>query len=222
MKGRHELKFYINPLDYIELRTRLLVVAKPDENSETRDGYKIRNLYFDNYADKVVMEKLSGQAKREKFRIRYYKDDPSFIRLEKKSKYNRLVYKEYANITTEQCNLLLNCKYSHLKQSENPLLLELYSKIHYEILRPRIIVDYQREAYVYPMGKVRITIDSNIRTTNKVMGFFNPGLVTIPAAEAIILEVKYDNFIPAVIQDIIQIDSRNQTEFSKYMVARFV
>ena len=100
--------------------------------------------------------------------------------------------------------------------------MELYTKIHYQNLRPNNIVDYNREAYVYPAGNVRITFDSRIKTSNTVTGFLNSRLVTIPASSSIIMEVKYDGFLPDSIRDVLHIDSRNQTEFSKYVVSRLV
>ena len=222
MNGRHELKYCINAVDCALLRSRLRVVAKPDANAVDDGGYEIRSLYFDNYSDKAVVEKLSGQSVREKFRLRYYNGDTSFIRLEKKSKSNKLAYKEDAAVTAEQCSELLNGDCACLKSPEVPLLMELYSKFRYQNLRPRNIVDYHREAYTYRAGNVRVTFDTDIRMSNSVSGFLDPALPTVPAASAIILEVKYDGFLPDVIRDIIQIGWNNQTEFSKYVAARLV
>ena len=222
MNGRHELKYYINYADYLLLRSRLRIVAEPDENAVLDGAYRIRSLYFDNYLDKAVMEKLSGQSRREKFRLRYYNDDTTFIRLEKKSKANRLCYKESAIVTAEACSLLLNGEYGIMAQPDCPLLMELYSKIRYQNLRPRSIVDYDREAYLFHAGNVRVTFDSRIRTSNSVQRFLDPDLVTVPAANQIILEVKYDGFLPDIIRDILQIGWRNETEFSKYVSARLV
>jgi len=222
MYGRHELKHYINASDYAQLRARLRSVMKPDENARSDGSYAVRSLYFDNYSDKAIVEKLSGLSRREKFRLRYYNGDVSFIRLEKKSKANQLAYKESAVITATQCEALLAGSYECLKQPETPLLMEFYTKIHYQNLRPRSIVDYRREAYVYRAGNVRITFDSNIRTSGSIAGFLNPGLTTIPAAGSIILEIKYLGFLPDIIRDVVQIGNRNQTEFSKYVAARLV
>jgi len=222
MPGRHELKHYINVADYAQLRARLRVVAKPDENAGVDGSYKIRSLYFDNYSDKAVTEKLSGLSRREKFRLRYYNSNTSFIKLERKSKANRLCYKESAPVTAEQCAAILAGDYDCLNSPDLPLLMELYTKIKYQNLRPRNIVEYRREAYKYRPGNVRITLDSNIRTSNHIIGFLNPDLVTVPAAGHMIMEIKYDGFMPDIISDIIQISCRNQTEFSKYVVARLV
>jgi len=222
MNGRHELKHYINAADYAQIRARLRAVAKPDEHAGEDGGYTIRSLYFDNYSDKAVIEKLSGQSRREKFRFRIYNGDTSFIRLERKSKANRLTYKESAAITAQQCEELLAGRYDCLKQPDIPLLMELYTKIHYQNLRPRSIVEYHREAHKFHAGNVRVTFDTRIRTSNSVIGFLKPSLTTIPAASAIIMEVKYDGFLPDIIRDVLKIGNRNQTEFSKYLVARLV
>jgi hypothetical protein len=168
------------------------------------------------------MEKLSGLSRREKFRLRYYNDDTSFIRLERKGKANRLCYKESAPVKAELCAALLAGDYECLKLPESPLLMELYTKIRCQNLRPRNIVEYSREAYKYRAGNVRITLDSDIRTSNSVAGFLNPRLTTIPASTAIIMEIKFDGFLPDIIRDILQIGCRNQSEFSKYVVARLV
>ena len=222
MNGRHELKHFISAADYAQLRTRLRAIAKPDRHAGDDGGYIVRSLYFDNYSDKAVVEKLSGLSRREKFRLRYYNGDTSFIRLEKKSKANRLAYKEDVAITTEQCAAMLAGKYDSIKLPDEPLLMELYTKIHYQNLRPRNIVEYRREAYTYRAGNVRITFDSGVRTSNNVAGFLDPKLTTIPAAGSIIIEIKYDGFLPDFIRDSLQIGWRNQTEFSKYVAARLV
>lgn len=220
--GRHEHKLYINLSDYMQLRSKMRCIAKPDANVGDDGKYKIRSLYFDNYSDKALVEKLSGQSKREKFRIRFYNDDPTFIRLERKSKANRLCYKQDAVLTEEQCGLIIAGKYDVLKDTGSPLAMELYTKMQYQNLRPKTIVDYQREAFIYPAGNVRITFDSDIRSSNNVQGLFSPELVTIPASTATVLEIKYDGFIPEIIRQMIWIDGRYETEFSKYVVARFV
>jgi len=221
-KGRHEHKLNINYSDYMQLSSKLRHIADFDENASDDGSYIIRSLYFDNYADKAVIEKLSGASRREKFRIRFYNNDSSFIRLEKKSKANRLCYKKNAPITLAQCEGILDGNLGLLKESGQALMMELYTKMHYQNLRPRTIVDYKRETYVYPAGNVRITFDSNIRTSNNVGGLFNPELVTIPAANAIVLEIKYDGFIPEIIRQLVRVDSRNETEFSKYVVSRLI
>ena len=231
MDGRHEYKFYINEADRAMLRARLRVLAKPDPHSTKAapgadpaafPGYTVRSLYFDNYADKAVMEKLSGLSRREKFRFRFYNGDASFIRLEKKSKINRLCYKESAAADAEKCGALLTGDYDWLRTQENGLFTELYAKMRFQNLRPRCVVEYHREAYIYRAGNVRVTFDSGIKATDNVSGFLRQGAPSVPAAGAIVLELKYDGFLPDIIRDAINFTGGNQTEFSKYAAARLI
>lgn len=219
---RHELKYYINLADWMQIRSRMKILAKQDPNVDENGGYNIRSLYFDNYADRAVFEKLSGQSHREKFRIRYYNDNLSIINLEKKSKHAKMTNKQSAKITAEECEMLINGETKFLLNSKQPLLQELYEKMYTQQLRPKTIVDYRREAYIYKAGNVRITIDSNVRTSTNIKEFLNANSVTIPAAAGTILEVKFDEFLPDIIYDAIQLQNRGSTEFSKYVVSRMV
>lgn len=151
MDFRHEFKHEINSSDAIAIRHRLRAVARADDHAI--DGkYFIRSLYFDNLSDKALREKLDGVNRREKFRIRYYNNDTSLIHLEKKSKLNGLGSKQSANLTKEEAQALADGRYDFLIQSGNPLLQEFYSKILSQGLRPKTIVDYTREAFVYAPG----------------------------------------------------------------------
>jgi hypothetical protein len=220
LKLRHELKHYINTTDYHALRQVLRHVTKPDVNAGKEGSYKIRSLYFDNFDDKVLREKLNGMSEREKFRIRFYNNDTSFIRIEKKAKINGLCTKQSTKVTRDECEALFKGDIEWLKARNDPLLYELYLKMNYQQLKPKVIVDYTREAYIYEAGNVRLTFDSNIRTGLNSLDFFNPELQMIKTGESIIFEIKYDNFIPEFICRMIRSEHRQVTAFSKYAVSR--
>lgn len=222
IKGRYELKHYINYCDVLQLRARLPFVASLDRNCGTENGYRIRSLYFDNYNDKALKEKIEGVNKREKFRLRLYDNDTSFIRLEKKSKKNGICYKESAVIREDQCKRLIEGDIAVLKEMDTPLCLELYTKMHYQQLRPKNIVDYWREAYVYHAGNVRITLDYDIRASFNIQDFLMANPVFVPVTDVYILEVKYDNFLPEIIRGIVSLSSRRSAAFSKYAVTRII
>lgn len=221
-KGRHELKHIINYSDVLQLRARLPVVARPDINGDNGNGYRVRSLYFDNYSDKALREKVDGVIEREKFRFRFYNGDSSFIRLEKKSKRNGMSFKESAIVTEEKCRRIINRDLSVLKESGNPLFMELYSKMNYQLLLPNNIVDYRREAYVYPVGNVRITIDNDIRSDHCVQNFLKPYAIAIPISDVYILEVKYDEFLPEIVRGMVALSSRRSAAYSKYVASRII
>lgn len=217
---RHEWKHEINFSDLIAIRQRLRAIARPDENA--RDGrYTIRSLYFDNLTDKVLREKLDGVTMREKFRIRYYNGDPSVIHLEKKSKIGGLSRKQSVSLTKEEAQAILDGNCGWMRNSGRKLIGELGCKMKTQGLRPKTIVDYTREPFVYAPGNVRITLDYDIRTGLFNTDFLNPSCVTVPAGQApIVLEVKWDEFLPSVIRDAVQLPGRRSSAFSKYAACR--
>lgn len=220
MNFRHEWKHEITASDMITIRHRLRAVAKADPNAI--DGkYLIRSLYFDNLSDKVLREKLDGVNIREKFRIRYYNGDTSLIHLEKKSKWNGLGSKQSDTLTQEEAQAIVDGKLDWMPLSHRPLVQELYSKMKAHGLRPKTIVDYTREPFVYAPGNVRITLDYNIRSGLGCTDFLNVNCVTVPARDApIILEVKWDAFLPSIIRDAVQLEGRHTAAFSKYAACR--
>ena len=217
---RHEWKHEITYLDMLTLRQRLQAVAQSD--SHAIDGrYLIRSLYFDNLDDKALREKVDGVNMREKFRIRYYNDDTSLIHLEKKSKKNGLGTKYSARLTAEEAQSIVNGRLDWMMDSERPLVQELYCKMRYQGMRPQTIVDYTREPFIFGPGNVRVTLDYNIRTGLRCTDFLNVDCVTIPAGDApIILEVKWDAYLPDIIRDAVQLPDRRVGSFSKYAQCR--
>ncbi len=221
MKFRHEYKHRVNLSDILQLRTRLSAIMKRDEHADVDGTYLIKSLYFDNYMDKALSEKLDGVDKREKFRIRYYNTDTTFIRLEKKSKINGMCLKESVRITADECQRIIDGDIGFLIESENNLMRELYAKMHYQLLRPKCVVAYRRESFVYPPGNVRVTIDTNICGSHDIQNFLNPDLRFLQLYHTHILEVKWDEFLPQIIRDSVQMKSRNTSAFSKYAAVRF-
>lgn len=217
---RHEYKHEINSADEIEIRNRLKCVAKQDEHADVNGGYDIHSLYFDNVYDKALVEKMNGLAYREKFRIRFYNDDTQFIRLEKKEKVRDLCRKTSAPMTREECEQLLKGNDQFLLEKEDMLCKEFYAKMHYQMLRPKSIVEYHREVFLYEAGHVRITIDTNIASKKDVRDFFEGKKPSIPATASSILEVKYDDYLPKIICDMVQIKNRHASAFSKYAACR--
>lgn len=220
MKYRYEWKHEISYGDMLVLRQRLSAVMKRDAHAI--DGkYLIRSLYFDNASDKALREKVDGVNVREKFRIRYYNNDTSLIHLEKKSKVNGLCLKDNATLYKEQAQAIANGDYDWMMDSGVPLIQELYSKMKGQGLRPKTIVDYLREPFVFAPGNVRVTLDYNIRTGMNCTDFLNSNCVTVPAGETpIILEVKWDEYLPDIIRDAVQLNNCRVGAFSKYAVCR--
>ncbi len=220
MKARHEWKHRINLADMLCLRQRLRAVMEPDSHGDS-GKYRVRSLYFDSPEDKALREKLDGVSRREKFRLRYYDGELSTLHLEKKSKNAGLCTKLSAPMNPQELQKLLSGETQWMEESPHALIRELRSKMLSEGLRPVSVVDYVREAFVFAPGNVRVTLDYDIRTSFSPLDFPNsntPGLA--PPDAAIILEVKWDEFLPDIIRDIVQLPSRRSAPYSKYAACR--
>ena len=202
------------------LRQRLRAVMKPDSHA-INGQYAIRSLYFDNLDDKALKEKLDGVNIREKYRIRLYNHDTSIIHLERKFKYGGLGYKNSASLTPEQAQAIADGDVEWMSGSTDEVILGFYTRIRNEGLKARVIVDYTREPFVFGPGNVRVTLDYNIRTGMGCTDFLNPDCVTVPIKDSpCILEVKWDNYLPDVVRDAVQLDGRHSAAFSKYAACR--
>ena len=220
IRYRHEWKHELNAADLLILRSRLRAVMESDPHAV--DGkYHIRSLYFDNPDDKALREKLDGVNLREKFRIRLYNRDASVIHLEKKGKRNGLGTKFSADLSAEEAQRIVDGDLDWMLFSGRPLVQELYCKMRYQGMRPKTIVDYTREPFIFRPGNVRVTLDYDIRTGLGCTDFLNPDAVTIPAGDApILLEVKWDEFLPSIIRDAVSVPDRRAASFSKYAQCR--
>ena len=221
MQGRHEIKHYISLTDYYMLRARLGAVLKLDEHAGKDGTIKIRSLYFETPDNKALKEKLDGIKNRDKYRFRYYDDNTDFIKLEKKSKRGNVCIKTVTKVSKEEVQQIIDGKYDWMLKSDDKLIFELGLKMRDEGFRPRTIVEYLREPYTYAPGNVRITIDRQIRTGLASTDFLNPDSVTIPVLDnAIILEVKWDAYLPDIVRDLVQLPNRRSSAYSKYAACR--
>ena len=220
MQFRHEVKHEINQLDIMILRQRLRAVMQPDPHA-VNGMYEIRSLYFDNADDKALREKIDGAPVREKYRIRVYNRQYSVIHLERKYKYGNLGYKDSASLTVDQTRSILQGDTDWTGKSSDKVLLGFYTRIRNQALRPKVLVDYTREPFIFSAGNVRVTLDYDIRTALSCTDLLDPDCVTIPAKESpAVLEVKWDNFLPGIIRDIVQLGDRRSFAYSKYAACR--
>ncbi|MBP5606990.1 MAG: polyphosphate polymerase domain-containing protein [Lachnospiraceae bacterium] len=203
----------------LDIRRRLSAIARRDAHAK-EGKYHIRSLYFDTPEDTALREKLLGVAKREKYRIRCYDGDTSFIRLEKKTKIGGMGTKDMAALTPGQVMKIIEGDTDWLIDEEDELLRQFYAAIRNERLLAKTVVDYTREPFIYDPGNVRVTLDYDIRSGLKLLDMLDFTAPTIPVKESpIILEVKWDNFLPEVIRQAVQLPVREQA-YSKYAACR--
>ena len=223
-KLRHELKYFIHYHQYIELRERLQSVMQRDFFALEDGNYHVRSLYFDDAYDSALYEKSFGVFRRDKYRIRIYNKCDSRIKLERKSKYGQYIGKESVTLTRPQYDQIMDHHFSSLFRSNNQLLMDFCLLSVNQVLRPKVIVDYEREAYITNPGEVRITFDKMVRAGINSNDIFDGNLVTINAFHQpiMIMEVKFNEFLPENVRMLLQMDSHERAAISKYVICRVI
>ena len=214
---RNEWKYYISLWEAELLKERLLPFMEVDPHA--RDGkYTIRSLYFDDYWDSSYEEKMMGVDNRKKWRIRIYDFRDSSIKLERKKKWNSYIYKESAEITREEFDRLMVGDYGFLLRHREPLCQEFYYECMVNLMRPKVIVDYEREPLIRQEGDVRITFDGDVRAAIAGFDIFDPELPTLSVLEegTIVLEVKFTQLLPEVIKELLPLGGQEFSAISKY------
>lgn len=221
---RHELKYYLHIFDYLSLRQKVSSVLTIDKNSQTHEGYGIRSLYFDGIHNHSLYDKNNGVFNREKYRIRIYNGSDQKISLERKSKFGDFISKESAPMTRAEYDAILIGNIDVLSGKDQPLIKDFYAALKYRNFLPTVIVDYVREAYVYELGNVRITFDKKMSAAVNTIDLFDPNLMLeeplLP--EQTILEVKFDQFLPDNIRQLVQPERFVRSAISKYVICREV
>ena len=222
IKYRHELKYLITDAQLMMLKNRINHLIPADSHAGADGVYSIRSLYFDDYENRCLRENEDGTDPREKFRIRIYNASSERITLECKRKERGKTHKTSCPLTVEQTKLLMAGKILPDIGSQPPLLQKLTMLMLTRRMRPVVIVEYDRIPYVYKNGNVRITLDTNIRSSSAVERFLDktiPVRPVLPTGQQL-LEVKYDEYLPDFIYRSLQLHSLRQTAFSKYAICR--
>lgn len=222
-KFRHEYKYVINEQISKLCYERLINVCNLDNNVGKLNNYNVRSLYFDDYFDTFYCENENGLENRYKWRIRIYNCSDGCVSLEKKYKVHGMTLKESAKISKElvkelienQCTFSVNAVNSDLLES---FLIECQTRL----LKPTVIVDYERIPFVYNDGNVRITIDRNICASGEFDNFFSKDISLRPILETgkHVLEIKYDEYIPSFLKENLNLGKLQRTSFSKYYLCR--
>ena len=222
LPARHELKYFINPAELEALRQRLRGALAMDGHCVGGRPYAIRSLYFDDIEDSAFYDKQAGVMHRDKYRIRIYNLSDKAIFLERKRKAGDLIQKSSVQITRRLCDQLIDGNPAGLYKANSPLLQDMYVQMRTRLLRPRVIVDYAREAYIHPAEEVRITFDLALRSGLFSRDLFNAGLPTVcPHDRNVeILEVKFNNFLPDYIAGLLHGVEAERSAVSKYILCR--
>lgn len=218
---RVENKYNCSETEMYILQQRVETVLRPDSNENDPEGYSVVSLYFDDLKDSCLQETVDGVNLRDKYRIRIYNDSLDVIKLEVKSKKDSRILKRSKSITKEQMERLMRGEcIEDTASAEDPATL-FNIAIKTGGLRPRVVVAYERKAYIFGPGNVRITFDRNVRASDRVEDFGKSNISYDFLRECDkVLEVKYDEFIPDFLVQLLELGNMQQTAYSKYQLCR--
>lgn len=217
---RHEEKFLLSPLEAACLRRLLDGVLRRDRFSAA-GPYSIRSLYFDTACDRDYLDKVLGVSERQKVRLRLYGADDETVKLELKTKRGALCGKQSVLLTRAQAARLAAGETDFLEQLESEAARRIWALFRQERRAPAALIDYRRTAWVLPVEHVRITLDEGVCAA-KCGDLFAaaPPMVGLHSAGAVILEVKYDRYLPAYVRRLLSGAGGVQMSISKYAAAR--
>ena len=219
--SRHEVKYFINPIKCMQLSSVLKNVMIEDKHNGA-DGYIIRSLYFDTYGEADFYEKLAGIENRKKIRLRVYSPNDKLVKLEIKRKFGDEQVKKSAFISKDDAKRLIDCDYDVLRKYENATVRTIYEIMHINRVRPVVLIEYQRKAFIHPTNNIRVTVDTNIRSNETYFGLFDEFPVFCPVEEFIfaLLEIKYDAFLIHWLSELLSTYDLTNGAYSKYFISR--
>jgi hypothetical protein len=219
---RQELKYYINSIEAERMRSLFNATLLKDEYSSNNNEYTVSSLYFENYDDKNLDEKLDGILSRKKYRIRIYNKDLSVIKLENKIKENNTISKISTVISKEDSINLCNCNFNNFKNTDD-VFFRMINYLNIFKYRPKVIIEYQREAFYLPYNNIRITFDKHLSTYNNYTDINNIKKgVSFPVINEnmITLEVKFNNELPIHIKNLLSIIPASRASIGKYVLGQ--
>ena len=222
LKYRHEYKYPVSNAQIAMLQSRIKPLLEHDPHVGENGIYNIRSLYFDDCYNSCYYENENGTDPREKFRIRIYGHSSERIALECKRKERGKTLKTSCLLTKEQAMQLIKGDYPDITEARSPVLRKLILRMRTRMMKPVVIVEYDRIPYVYKQGNVRITFDTNVSSSTEIDRFFEKNIrkrPIMPVGQQL-MEVKFDELLPDHIYRSLQLESLQQTAYSKYYLCR--
>lgn len=220
---RREIKYLLNMEEYKKKKNYLEKVLTSDSHNEDH-GYMVRSLYFDTLDDRDFLEKEAGIELRRKIRLRVYSPDSDFAMLEMKQKQGEYQMKRSLKITRADAIELTHGEYTSLLKYEEDFAKEMYAYMTMYAYKPKVIVEYYRDAFLVKENSIRLTFDHDLVATESSFDIFDQHLQMMPIIDSgnVVLEVKYNGFLLSYIKDLIKDVSSTNTSMSKYYMSRNV
>lgn len=221
---RKEIK-YIIPIQKAQLIKDCMDRILTKDSHCTEGVYSVRSLYFDSVNNIDFSEKLAGISDRKKVRIRIYNGDVSLCKLEIKEKRGEWQQKQSLLLRENDAKEISRGNYDVLRNYfyDTQTGINMYSVMELGGYTPVVLVEYDRQAYQYPLYDTRITLDSNVRSTESNLDIFSSQINYSPIMYGyVILEIKHNGKLMGFLSDALAQFNLIQSAYSKYCAGRRV
>ena len=217
---RHEYKFPATATQCEVLRERFSAVMTPDTHGNN-GCYRVTSVYLDDVYRSAYNDKLIGADTRKKYRIRTYDLSEKLLHFECKYKDRDMTSKRGIWISPGQYHSILKGDYSFVwsGEYEGTILEDASYSNALALLRPSVIVDYNRQAFINPEGNVRFTIDSGFKAGAFSDDMLSENIGYLPVEDfTAVIEIKYDDYLPSYLEELLGGIELKQESVSKFLL----
>ncbi len=212
---RHEIKYETNYDKARYIKAEFEKVLARDENVGDDGSYIVKSLYFETPYSNDYTDKELGVQFRQKMRLRTYSGSDIY-KMEIKSKTGDMATKYAVTLTQQQAEKVAKGDYSPFRDIATAESLYIYHQLVTKVYRPLMVVSYKRYPFVHTAGNLRLTFDESLRYSINPMELFQPSNPPGMVTDKTIIEVKYDDFVPVWVTDLLHKTGVNAGENSKY------
>lgn len=220
--NRFEKKYILKKEVYENIFNDMSIYLDKDIHSLSLPYYTICNIYYDTKTNEVIKKSVSKPIFKEKLRLRCYCNgkDSDIAFLEIKKKLNGFVNKRRTKITVSEAYNLIDNKVLPLKKSyhNTQVLNEIYHYVKDKELEPKIVISYDRKAYIDKLNRdVRVTFDTNITSRrDKLVLSRTEKDQFILDDRFVLMEIKTSSSIPLWLSQLLTRYEVYSNSFSKY------
>jgi SPX domain protein involved in polyphosphate accumulation len=224
--ARNEIKYFVAPTVVQQVKDSISPFVSTDPHMNGYKNYTVRSIYFDTPELDYHYEKMDGLKVRKKLRLRTYNnfENDKIAFLEIKRRYNQIIVKERAKVSLEKAQNFLECPKSNgIFDTKDTLKKRVLEKFAYNLanenLKSTLLVVYEREAYQgIHDPTTRITFDSNLRykVDPEISEIFNEHDLETILGDYVIIEFKFNDFMPKWMRKIMRTFCLSAQSISKY------
>ena len=220
---RNEWKYFCSTFRLDAIENRLKASMQKDEHLGSNLRYIVHSLYFDDCSNMCLNDVEAGNPERFKYRIRYYNNDLSTLKIERKEKSYGYCRKYSTQLSVDEAKEIIEGDYFNLFwKTQNNMLKRFLLDLIKGNFRPKIITKYERCALEDKIKNVRVTLDRNIKSSVDFYDFLSGNYTAFSMSEGnrCVIEIKFDYILPDYIKRLCYSNFMSRQTFSKYYLAR--